>query len=122
MNAVKDDVIKLVHKVLESANKKFPLFHTAHEGYAVILEEVDEAEDEMRLCRANVEILWSSIRKNYGYNISYTNKVKENAINLAIEAIQVAAMAQKFMDSKKDPVAEKLSEIIEKEEKRIERI
>jgi hypothetical protein len=39
MNAIKDDVIALVHKELESANKKFPLFHSAHEGYIVLKEE-----------------------------------------------------------------------------------
>jgi len=30
------------------ARKKFPDFNSAHEGYAVILEELDEAWDEIK--------------------------------------------------------------------------
>ena len=40
MNAEKSDVEKLVQKELESANQKFPMFRSDHEGAAVIYEEV----------------------------------------------------------------------------------
>ena len=40
MDAVKEDVELLVQKELESANKKFPMFHSDHEGYAVLKEEL----------------------------------------------------------------------------------
>ena len=40
MNAVKEDVEKLVQKELESANQRFPMFHSDHEGAAVIFEEI----------------------------------------------------------------------------------
>ncbi len=36
------EVFKLVEKELESANRKFPLFNSSHEAYAVIKEELDE--------------------------------------------------------------------------------
>ncbi|MDF2537428.1 MAG: hypothetical protein K0S76_449 [Herbinix sp.] len=45
MDAVKNDVICLVFKELKSANEKFPPFNSDHEGYAVIKEEVEEAQE-----------------------------------------------------------------------------
>ena len=41
MNAIKEDVEKLVQKELESANQRFPMFHSDHEGAAVIYEEIE---------------------------------------------------------------------------------
>jgi len=52
------------------ATKKFGPFASAHEGYAIVLEEVDE--------------MWNEIKRN---NIA---KARE-------EAIQVAAMAIRFL-------------------------
>ncbi len=58
---------------LENANDLFPLFTSAHEGYAVIKEEVDE--------------LWDSI------------KTRDTIENQRAEAIQIGAMAIKFLIS-----------------------
>ena len=33
---------------LERARNRFPAFHSMHEGYAVILEELDELWDEVK--------------------------------------------------------------------------
>ena len=68
--------IKLVVAELNSANEKFPMFNSSHEGYAVIKEELDE--------------LWDEI-KNNKYPMSSVNQKKE--------AIQVGAMAIKFLMS-----------------------
>ena len=99
MDAVKKEVEDLVYIELENANRKFPMFSSTHEGYAVILEEVEEASE----CLGNVNIalseVWSQIKMNA--TIEYDiDALKCEAINLAVEAIQVAAMAQKFIDSK----------------------
>ncbi len=55
-----------------SAISKFPSFHSSHEGYAVIKEEVDE--------------LWFEIKAK-------VNKKK----HMRAEAIQIAAMAFRFI-------------------------
>ena len=103
MNAVKEDVEKLVQKELESANQKFPVFHSDYEGAAVIFEETEEAESEMRGVNRHFASAWYSVKNNERIKAySYINKLKNSAVNLACEAIQVAAMAQKFIDSQKE--------------------
>ena len=46
MDVVMNDVRLLVKKELAAANQNFPMFHSAHEGWAVIREEMSEAEAE----------------------------------------------------------------------------
>lgn len=65
-----DDLLRGVKSELLRAMSKFDSFNSAHEGYAVILEELDELWDE----------------------------VKANDLNNALdEAVQVAAMAVRFI-------------------------
>lgn len=100
MNAVKEDIENLVKKELKSANERFPLFASNHEGYSVIKEEVDESNEEINLINESLELAWGYIKTNGGYTTTNAIKLlKTNAINLACEAIQVAAVAQKFIDS-----------------------
>lgn len=99
MDAVRKDVESLVQKELDSANKKFPLFRSAHEGYAVMLEEFEEARRELESAKDSLGNLWASVKINDISSPVFAESVKEYAVNLAVEAIQTAAMARKFMDS-----------------------
>lgn len=96
MNAVENKVRELVSVELEAANEKFPQFHSPHEGFAVIMEELEETEEDLRLARIDTEIMWINIRKDISCNAE-ASSLKEKAIHAACEAIQVAAMAQKFI-------------------------
>ena len=103
MSTIKSDVEKLVQKELEAANQKFPVFHSDYEGAAVIYEEVEEAESEMRGVNRHFDSAWYSVKTNErSRSYQYMNKIKNRAVNLACEAIQLAAMAQKFIDSQKE--------------------
>ena len=42
---------------LTNARKKFPTFNSAHEGYSVLLEEVDELWDEVKQRNQSIEIM-----------------------------------------------------------------
>lgn len=53
----------------------WPPFNSAHEGYAVLLEEVDE--------------LWAHVK---------TNQKRRDLAAMRAEAVQVAAMAIKFVE------------------------
>ena len=101
MSTIKSDVEKLVQKELGAANQKFPVFHSDYEGAAVIYEEIEESKSN----QINIELifshLWKGIKKDMT-DINLMNGLKREAINLACEAIQVAAMAEKFIDSQKE--------------------
>ena len=97
MNAVKDKLIALVGEELEAANAIHPPFHRLHEGYAVLLEEVEETEGTLKSVKNYLEMVWHYIRWNEPEEAMQTEKyMEEMAIHLAAEAIQVAAMARKF--------------------------
>jgi len=68
-----DQVVFDVREELERATSIHGPFYSPHEGYAVLLEEVDE--------------LWDEIKKGKGRSLSYKGMT---------EAIQVAAMAMRL--------------------------
>ena len=91
----------LVNKEAKAATNAYGEFNSAHEGYAVILEEFEEAKENIQLMEDNLKMLWEDIKKD----ISFVNDARdggilttleENAIDLIQEAIQIAAMIKKF--------------------------
>lgn len=80
-----DDIIEMIQAELESATEKFPPMVSGHEGFAVILEELDE--------------LWHEVKHGP------RNRMRE-------EAIQVAAMgARFFVDLSKSNIREALNAV-----------
>lgn len=65
-----EDYLGIVGAELEDAQRRFPPFHSMHEGYAIIEEELDE--------------LWDAVKAN-------------DRVNARKEAVQVAAMALRFL-------------------------
>ena len=96
-----DELLKaispLVSEELERANKKFPQFASAHEGFAVLLEEVEEAEENLDTISASMVSLWNSIKTDE-VRTTHASVILNQATELAAEAIQTAAMAKKFLD------------------------
>lgn len=97
MNAVSEDVKMLVEKELESANERFPQFHSEHEGWAVMQEEAEELDEEMEAIGMAMEQLWHRIRDNLP-TATHAALIEQYAEAAACEAIQVAAMARKYLD------------------------
>lgn len=97
MNAAEPELRKLVDLELEAANRENPPFHSAHEGYAVILEEVEEVQDELAKLNIDVSALWEFVRRNLIPAMrDEVYDLEHHAVRLAAEALQVAAMARKF--------------------------
>lgn len=100
MEELKQSVKQLVAEELERANKKFPMFHSRHEGYAVIKEEVEEVKQDIEDIQDIIEWTWDNVKRNNTVLTDrYMIQLNALAIHLAAEAIQVAAMAQKYKDS-----------------------
>lgn len=97
MNAVENDIRALVDKELAAANKRFPQFHSRHEGYAVILEEMEELKEEVEKADSYLAFAWGEIRIDDDCE-DFISCVERYAINAACEAIQVAAMCKKFLE------------------------
>ena len=97
MNAVENDVRALVDKEFAAANERFPQFHSAHEGYAVIQEEVDELKEDMDRITCRITSLRARVRFNNSCE-ELVSRIYDDAVNAACEAIQVAAMCKKFLE------------------------
>lgn len=97
MNAVSAEVKALVYKELASANERFPQFHSEHEGWAVMQEEAEELREECDSIELAMELLWNRIRDGIP-TAQHVARVEQYAEAAACEAIQVAAMARKYLD------------------------
>jgi len=69
-----DDALDKLEKELKVAMDKFPSFRSPHEGFAIILEELDE--------------LWEEVKQQHDVR---------STISMRYEATQVAAMALRFI-------------------------
>ena len=98
---LKTKIDRLVGEELARANKKFPLFASNHEAYAVILEEHEGVFEDLVEFDKNFELLWEAVRHNYNeYEvIDCLKHMLFNATNAACEIIQLCAMCQKAIDS-----------------------
>lgn len=101
MMSLEAEIERLATVELERANKKFPLFASDHEGYAVILEEFQESEEEVNRARFRLNRLWESVRADEAQT-EYIRHIRERMLKAAAEAIQTAAMCEKFIQSQEE--------------------
>lgn len=98
MNKALEKLPLLVAKELEAANVKFPPFRSLHEGYAVMLEEVEETREALIDVELHMKKLWQDVRFDNDYYVeSHVSNISNYAQLVAAEAIQVAAMAKKML-------------------------
>jgi hypothetical protein len=103
MNVVSNEVKALVDKELEAAQGAHGLFASYHEKYAVMLEEAEEAEAELKQLMTEMERMWDAIKHDDSENADrFAARIRFTAERLACEAIQVAAMAAKPVKRKED--------------------
>ena len=92
-----EEVQALFDKELKKANENNPQFHSAHEAYAVLLEEVEEVRKELDGLDCCTGYIWDAV-KNGGCLRNDLEWTKKYASSLIREAIQVGAMCDKFLD------------------------
>ena len=98
---LRNGIKQLVADELERARKEHgEKFHSDHEAYAVTMEEVQEALEEIAVAHNLLDDIWEMcIRKDDYVSTSMLELLDLHAINGAAELIQVAAMARKWMVS-----------------------
>jgi len=95
---------QLIEDELSRANAKYPPFASRHEGYAVLKEEIEEADEEIETIKLVICDLWFDVchekDKSRTWDVppdkSIPNCIESRAINAIKELIQVAAMCRKF--------------------------
>lgn len=100
MKELLKSVEALTAEELARSYKNFPKFNSPHEGYAVILEELEEHTEDTVDMKLSLESMWSHVRFNHNlHSKEFAARLRESSIHAAAESIQVAAMAQKYIDS-----------------------
>lgn len=101
MKELQRDIDFLVSEELTRANKKNPLFHSDHEAFGVIDEEVKETMDETKSVVARCAGFRRAVHGDYSkeFKGGCIVSIKEAAIRCACEAVQVAAMCDKWVMS-----------------------
>ncbi len=91
------DVNYLVQNELDMACETHgDKFNSGHEAYAVIKEEVEELEAEVKLIQSTIDYMWWDIKYDDPYG-DRLEEIEKYATRAACEAIQVSAMARKAM-------------------------
>ena len=99
MKELQRDIEYLVSEELTRANKKNPLFHSDHEAFGVIEEEVREVIGEAGLIAANCTKFRYATYKDSAFDTKADAilRIKIAAVKCACEAVQVAAMCEKWV-------------------------
>lgn len=92
-------VDELINEEYLNAVKKYgDGYHSLHEGYAVLLEEMDEVKEGYSANELFLNILWDNIKgkPNYSTNDDYLNKMLHNVKHTIKELAQVGAVLKKM--------------------------
>lgn len=73
-------------------------YNSQHEGYAVLKEECEEAENELKNILRDLNELWQKIKNDDKDIKSLLNIIRGTALFLALEAAQIGAVADKMRE------------------------
>lgn len=88
----------------ESGTAKYGVFHSHHEAWAVTKEEAEELlegfVDLNKMLNKTLDSLWVDIRKDGfdDFSADAVLDIRDGAVSVCQEAIQLAAMCDKWMD------------------------
>lgn len=94
----KEDVKQLFMDELSKANKNNALFHSTHEGFAVLYEEYEEMTEQINLAKTAIEQMWGDVRRNQNKRLAINTNCLQSAVTDTIrEAVQLGAMCEKLL-------------------------
>lgn len=98
-------VFDLVNAQLEFAREQYgEKFHSLHEGWAVMLEEVEECEEVFLMIFKSLKEIWSAIKEDDFVRVNdLLEDIRIECNNGIVELSQVSAVVQKMMDTMEQP-------------------
>ncbi len=73
-------------------------YHSYHEGYAVLLEEIEETEKDLDYIKNHLSMMWDYVKMDDVDNIKANARyIAHDAVEVAKEACQIAAVARKIL-------------------------
>lgn len=98
-----NEVNGLIATELSRANEQHPMFHSDHEAWAVTREEYMETEDALKQLEYELRYTdYMTRHDNTKDMVERVGKLRDCALHVACEAIQTAAMAEKWLESRRD--------------------
>lgn len=105
-NKTKELIKSAIDAETESAKKNWgENYHSEHEAYAVLTEEIEETNEAFVKIASIQRVLWNFVRKakkddkDIKYLKDNLHYLQDHAQELATEAVQIAAVAQKYIDT-----------------------
>lgn len=100
-NETKNHVKAAVSRERNAAIENHGHFHSAHEGWAVLLEEVEEVAtafaDFKEDAQKKMVDLWDNVRTDFnGDTAEMLHDLRNTALELIYECVQVAAVCNKW--------------------------
>lgn len=88
-----------IEKEKNSAIENHGFFNSDHEFWAVLQEEIEELQEEVKSPEISfrMKCAWECIRKDKEVGINEIIWINEMALNVAYEAVQVAAVISKYL-------------------------
>lgn len=95
-------ISNLADDELKRANEEYGLFHSLHEGYAILQEEIEESAEYHQRAMDYTERMWRAIKANdKEESIEMARSIYHNFKFSAAGIIQCVAMAKKIVESEK---------------------
>ena len=91
---------EMIDAALKQANETYPLFHSLHEGYGVMKEEVEEANDDFDTLIFWHNEYWAATKEDdFERARKAAEHINHTARKTIAELAQVGAMAAKVIQS-----------------------
>lgn len=99
MKKLTTEVTDLIDREYGRAAEQHGVKHySPHEAYAVIKEEIEEAQDELEVVEDKLDEFWKAAKRDFLYGCNLNAEIiYKRAMSGACELIQVAAMAKKAL-------------------------
>lgn len=92
---IDDYLNELVDIQKDLAIEKYGQFHNSHEFFAVLMEEIEEAKDEVIMMEGYLKCLWQKVKKDE-IDFEYPTCIMARAKDAVKELIQVMAVLDKY--------------------------